>query len=937
MVETYTERTQSRPQFQQDLRVNPSPAAFGAAYGQALEGLGRVLQDTAGAVDFKERLNAENEAREAQTAFMRETQQLRFDPQTGYLTQTGSHAMGEARVTFNDALAAARDRHRAGLSPRARAVYDKATDSHMLSVQESAIRHDAAQTREFTFATGQAAADAYLNEAALNYDNPTLFEQNVGAAMRELDRVNLLAGLPAEAAEVSRRKLASGALTMAISRTASSTAPGSATRAWDMLAANKDRMNADDVARLEQALRPAMIQQRAAADADAALRVPASNNYAAAATPATPQPAAPGTVPAASETAHSPDSVVRQRVDRNVDALMLPSTRGVVQYANQGATRSQPLTPTLETSVAAAVAAVYGPGATARVYSGGQPGKGGGARVGSTRHDHGHAADVHIYDAQGRQITGDGLAPLAQYWLATRQGGAGLEMRGGGIHLDEHRGRAPTWNYAAEGGRYTAAQRAAVEAGLRGEYPGELTTAHLMRTFGDVTGAALRDAPAGMLMTEILGTEAARNLGVAGLSVGQYKRQVQMAYGDPRAPQGGQGPNYAAAYEQADAMMATDPERGLAMMNMIKNRQTAMELARNTRQQDSFDTLWQRGVQTGDWNLTTDERMGLGSALSAAFDTAATNVLRGVQQTDQKLFADLQDMAQADPAAFSQLELADFLGTARLSNADYGVLRDLQRRINAVDDPRLKALELAKANNGVDPGELMRDVAPIYRNAMGYDPTTGGPSGANSDDRKAEAATFRRMLADAVVAAQSAKGSALTPMERDAIAYSLLQQRPDPNEGWWRRNVFPSRTIPSFKLDGAAVLPDATGAPRALNPTEVPAGLAAAVQRVMGLTGDAARNPEVAQTVNDMFAAAEGYPPEVTLEDALTALRPSTIETEQGDSYTFEDAEGEVHTLSEAELVALWARARHNTALETMKRLGLTPAQLRSIRALDDR
>jgi hypothetical protein len=147
-----------------------------------------------------------------------------------------------------------------------------------------------------------------------------------------------------------------------------------------------------------------------------------------------------------------------------------------VVMANSAAKRSQPVEPLLESRLGEAVGAVYGPGYEVRVYSGGQPSaEQGGTRVGSVRHDHGKAADVHIYGPDGQQIMGDDLAPLAQYWAAQRYGGVGLEMEGGGIHLDiwetPPAGGGMAWNYSAEGGQYTPAQQAAIEAGMRGELP----------------------------------------------------------------------------------------------------------------------------------------------------------------------------------------------------------------------------------------------------------------------------------------------------------------------------------------------------------------------------------------------------------------------------------------------------------------------------------
>jgi hypothetical protein len=139
-----------------------------------------------------------------------------------------------------------------------------------------------------------------------------------------------------------------------------------------------------------------------------------------------------------------------------------------VKMTNQNATRNQPITPYLMGAISAAVRDVYGPGARAEVYSGGQGPYPSTQRTGSTRHDNGMAADVYVY-AGGRKIMGDDLGRLAQYWLARKIGGAGIEMRGGGIHLDQHADRHPFWFYNAG---ETQAAKAMVMAGVRGEMPG---------------------------------------------------------------------------------------------------------------------------------------------------------------------------------------------------------------------------------------------------------------------------------------------------------------------------------------------------------------------------------------------------------------------------------------------------------------------------------
>lgn len=71
-----------------------------------------------------------------------------------------------------------------------------------------------------------------------------------------------------------------------------------------------------------------------------------------------------------------------------------------LRYANQGATRNLPIDAKLQS----ALSFLPELGVQIEVFSGGQPGKGSGLpRVGSTRHDHGGAADVFFYK-DGRKL-----------------------------------------------------------------------------------------------------------------------------------------------------------------------------------------------------------------------------------------------------------------------------------------------------------------------------------------------------------------------------------------------------------------------------------------------------------------------------------------------------------------------------------------------------
>ncbi|MGG7567695.1 peptidoglycan recognition protein family protein [Rhodovulum sp. DZ06] len=166
---------------------------------------------------------------------------------------------------------------------------------------------------------------------------------------------------------------------------------------------------------------------------------------------------------------------------RSADGAAPAAATTRLRYTNQRAIRNRPCTPNLERRILEAVEAVHGPSCTVNIYSGGQDRKGRGPRrTGSVRHDDfgqgGRAADVHVFDAGGRQVQGLELAELGQYWLARGYGCVGHQMRGGGIHLDEWTVPPPGgglyWTYAAsDGAPWAAAARRMFARGAQGLYP----------------------------------------------------------------------------------------------------------------------------------------------------------------------------------------------------------------------------------------------------------------------------------------------------------------------------------------------------------------------------------------------------------------------------------------------------------------------------------
>lgn len=137
--------------------------------------------------------------------------------------------------------------------------------------------------------------------------------------------------------------------------------------------------------------------------------------------------------------------------------------------------RRLPLQEDLAREMAITMMQVYGPGHRAVTFSGGQAKRGTkGPRTGSRRHDLGGASDTYIYGPDGKMISQVEYAKFAQAWLAANKGSIGLQMSGGGMHIDKHKKEtlnptkeAPFWTY----GKLSRGARNLANKGLAGEHP----------------------------------------------------------------------------------------------------------------------------------------------------------------------------------------------------------------------------------------------------------------------------------------------------------------------------------------------------------------------------------------------------------------------------------------------------------------------------------
>lgn len=161
----------------------------------------------------------------------------------------------------------------------------------------------------------------------------------------------------------------------------------------------------------------------------------------------------------------------------------LPASMGQVTWAPGGSRKLAPRAD-LMSNIREVVTQALGEEYSVHSYSGGQPDKktaglAGLTRTGSRRHDNGMASDVMIKGPDGKVISDEQAAKVAQLYLAKQKGSVGLRMQGGGIHFDAHtkdklrKGEALTWNYDSSN-PYPQHLRSQVARGIDGERPSNL-------------------------------------------------------------------------------------------------------------------------------------------------------------------------------------------------------------------------------------------------------------------------------------------------------------------------------------------------------------------------------------------------------------------------------------------------------------------------------
>jgi soluble lytic murein transglycosylase len=236
--------------------VQANPAAFGAQIGEALQGLGRVV-DRAGdvaaqqAIQFQ-MLQNQTAVTEAQTKVFAPAERDLLFGENGYYRKQGKDAIdGVAAVT--DQISQLRAQVKAGLAnPAQQRMFDEAIERRQALTLDAIARHAAQENTRYQAGAARAALQGHVQDVALNWNNPDRFNLELAQGLRTVDEQNALNGVPPEVARQNRQDFISNAWAARIQAMAV-TDPVGALKMTRDYAGVIDGMT---VLKLEQALKP---------------------------------------------------------------------------------------------------------------------------------------------------------------------------------------------------------------------------------------------------------------------------------------------------------------------------------------------------------------------------------------------------------------------------------------------------------------------------------------------------------------------------------------------------------------------------------------------------------------------------------------------------------------------------------------------------------
>lgn len=257
------------PKYENSVRTAPladkrasafmSPAAAGSGFGEALQRVGTGLASVAEAMDYKDQITAKADSDTAYTKYMDHRREVMYDPTTGYLNQTGANALGQSRDAALEELAKRRAEVEAGLSPRARADFNKRADSVDTQVKDTAIVHASGEQRTYLSTATTSAIKSSLEAAGLAYNDEVAQNGHIDEALRLLKDKSMLEGMDPETYRLAKIETVKSA-TSAIAVNMAHEDPVLADKYLDD---HQNALGRTEYLRLKQGIKPAVIARRA--------------------------------------------------------------------------------------------------------------------------------------------------------------------------------------------------------------------------------------------------------------------------------------------------------------------------------------------------------------------------------------------------------------------------------------------------------------------------------------------------------------------------------------------------------------------------------------------------------------------------------------------------------------------------------------------------
>lgn len=249
-VPEYQRRVQSRAVNQQSINVQTSANTFGAGVGGAVQQASDGVFKAAEALDFETQLTEDAQSREAFDRLRKNQQHYLNNPENGVLNRTGGNGMAVDK-SYDEDFAKLREEAAVGLSPAALKKYNERARDLGIQGGTRVMSHASTQKRDYITNQRAATVNGYAEEAASNWDNPELFEQNLGQALAEQSELGALQGWDAATQQAAAETLISGTTRARIVQMAVNDPLG----AEELLNNSRDILQSDDTHALDTGLK----------------------------------------------------------------------------------------------------------------------------------------------------------------------------------------------------------------------------------------------------------------------------------------------------------------------------------------------------------------------------------------------------------------------------------------------------------------------------------------------------------------------------------------------------------------------------------------------------------------------------------------------------------------------------------------------------------